>query len=122
MILAGVICMTTQIVRVGNTLAVELPEELLAGTGFSAGDSVEWVIVDGGGLTLVPSLTLIPDAGYDSELLQEIPGANDETGIIAKIHAGEADFAAGRFVPHERVMEWLDSWGTENELPVPECE
>lgn len=114
--------MTAKIVRVGNTLAVEVPEELLAETGFSAGDSVEWVVTDGGRLSLVPSPTLMPDADKDSGLLQEIPGVDDEAGTIARIRAGEADFAAGRFVSHERVMKWLDSWGTENELPVPDCE
>jgi predicted transcriptional regulator len=31
-----------------------------------------------------------------------------------------ADFrAAGRFVTHEKVAEWLMSWGTDNELPCP---
>jgi len=23
-------------------------------------------------------------------------------------------------IPHERVVEWLDSWGTDHELPPPE--
>jgi predicted transcriptional regulator len=27
----------------------------------------------------------------------------------------------GRFVPHEEVAQWLDSWGTDNELPPPQC-
>lgn len=31
----------------------------------------------------------------------------------------EADFAAGRVVPHADVAKWLSSWGTENELPCP---
>lgn len=31
----------------------------------------------------------------------------------------EADIKAGRVVPHEKVAEWLDSWGTDNELPCP---
>lgn len=28
---------------------------------------------------------------------------------------------AGRFVSHEAVMRWLESWGTDNELPPPKC-
>jgi len=36
-----------------------------------------------------------------------------------QILQGLADFEAGRFVSHERVVAWLESWGTENELPVP---
>lgn len=31
------------------------------------------------------------------------------------------DLAAGRVVSHEVVSRWLESWGTENELPKPEC-
>lgn len=27
----------------------------------------------------------------------------------------------GRFAPHEEVTAWLDSWGTDNELPPPQC-
>jgi predicted transcriptional regulator len=36
------------------------------------------------------------------------------------IRAGLAELEAGQVVSNERVMEWLDSWGTENELPPPE--
>jgi antitoxin component of MazEF toxin-antitoxin module len=114
--------MTTRIVRIGNTLTVEIPEELLTRTGFSAGESVEWVVTDRGGLSLVPSETLIALASPDLELLQEIPGEDEDARVVAGIHAGLADFAAGRFVSHERVVAWLDSWGAENELPIPECE
>jgi predicted transcriptional regulator len=31
----------------------------------------------------------------------------------------EADVAAGRVVPHEKVAAWLRSWGTQNVLPCP---
>lgn len=31
----------------------------------------------------------------------------------------EADYAAGRFVTHDKVREWLKSWGTPNKLPCP---
>jgi predicted transcriptional regulator len=31
----------------------------------------------------------------------------------------EADYAAGRVVPHDKVVEWLKSWGTPHELPRP---
>jgi len=33
--------------------------------------------------------------------------------------APEADYAAGRVVPHDKVVEWLKSWGTSDELPRP---
>jgi len=27
----------------------------------------------------------------------------------------------GKSVPHDAVMRWLESWGTENELETPKC-
>jgi predicted transcriptional regulator len=36
-----------------------------------------------------------------------------------RIRAGLAELEDGKAVSNERVMEWLDSWGTENELPAP---
>lgn len=27
----------------------------------------------------------------------------------------------GKSVPHDAVMQWLESWGTENELEPPKC-
>jgi predicted transcriptional regulator len=35
------------------------------------------------------------------------------------IRAGLADLEAGKRVSNERVVEWLDSWGTESEMPAP---
>jgi predicted transcriptional regulator len=34
---------------------------------------------------------------------------------VAKADAG------GPFVPHEQVASWLESWGTDDELPPPEA-
>ena len=36
------------------------------------------------------------------------------------IRAGISELEAGEGVSNERVMAWLDSWGTENELQVPQ--
>ncbi len=36
-----------------------------------------------------------------------------------QILKGLAELEAGNGVSHERVAAWLDSWGTENELPMP---
>lgn len=33
-----------------------------------------------------------------------------------------ADYRAGRTVPHAKVARWLESWGTDNELPCPKPE
>lgn len=35
------------------------------------------------------------------------------------IQAGLAELDAGCEVDNERVMEWLDSWGKDDELPAP---
>jgi predicted transcriptional regulator len=41
---------------------------------------------------------------------------------IEHIRAAIADADAGRTVPGEKVVEWLESWDTERELPPPECD
>jgi predicted transcriptional regulator len=33
--------------------------------------------------------------------------------------AADAEIDSGQFVPHDKVTEWLKSWGTPNELPCP---
>ena len=38
---------------------------------------------------------------------------------IEAIEKGIAHAEAGRMIPHERVREWLLSWGTEDELDPP---
>jgi|GEM_PF-659836 len=35
------------------------------------------------------------------------------------IEAGMADIEAGRVIDGEKVMEWIESWGTENEKEPP---
>jgi antitoxin component of MazEF toxin-antitoxin module len=97
MILTGVGPMTTRIVRVGNTLTVEIPEELLAQASLPVGEPVEWIANGTGSIALVS-----PDSWEHR-----------------RIRAGLGDLEAGKKVSNERVMEWLDSWGTENELPAP---
>ena len=38
---------------------------------------------------------------------------------LKHIRTGLAELEAGHGVSNERVSEWLDSWGTEDELPAP---
>ena len=45
--------MTTRIVRVGNTLTVEIPEELVAQAALPVGEPVEWVANGSGSIALV---------------------------------------------------------------------
>jgi RHH-type transcriptional regulator, rel operon repressor / antitoxin RelB len=40
---------------------------------------------------------------------------------LKRIREGLADAAAGRVAPDEDVARWLESWGTEDELPPPKC-
>ncbi|MCG2663844.1 antitoxin [Brevundimonas sp.] len=51
-----------------------------------------------------PSIFSQPDPEADARSLEE----------------AEADFAAGRVVPHEEVSKWLLTWGTPEEGPPPE--
>jgi antitoxin component of MazEF toxin-antitoxin module len=98
MISAGVAPMTTRIVRVGNTLTVEIPEELVAQAALPVGAPLQWVPNGNGSISLV----------------------SIETGDHIHIRQGLTELKAGKGVSHERVSEWLDSWGTGNELPAPE--
>jgi len=98
MISLGVDLMTTRIVRVGNTLTVEIPAELVAEASLPVGEPVEWVSNGDGTISLVS-----PDSAEH-----------------IRIRAGLAELEAGKGVSNERVMDWLDSWGTENEPPAPQ--
>lgn len=41
--------------------------------------------------------------------------------FVAGVEAGIADADAGRTIPYEEIRRWLLSWGTDDELPPPEC-
>ncbi len=56
-----------------------------------------------------------PTLSDEPDIFDEI----DEEAEERALAEAEADIAAGRVVPHERVREWLDSIGTPNEKPVP---
>ena len=47
---------------------------------------------------------------------------DEQERAMEKIRAGLADADADRVVPHEKVARWLDSWGSEDELPAPKCD
>jgi antitoxin component of MazEF toxin-antitoxin module len=68
--------MMTRIVRVGNTLTVEIPEELVAQAALPVGEPVEWVPNGNGSIALVKQPN--PDAKPRKrmtlkELLEGIP-------------------------------------------------
>jgi antitoxin component of MazEF toxin-antitoxin module len=101
--------MPTQIARKGQAVTVEIPEDLLQKANLSVGDAVEWTLTPAGSLTLrSPRHAEIekPTDGYDDWKQQEI-------------QAGFSEIEAGEDTPNEKVIEWLRSWGTENELPPP---
>jgi len=53
-----------------------------------------------------------------------IPAARDEDDaeFLAAVEEGLADVDAGRVIPYEKIRRWLLSWGTDEELPPPECQ
>jgi antitoxin component of MazEF toxin-antitoxin module len=64
--------MTTRIVRVGNTLTVEIPEELVAQASLPVGEPVEWVTNSAGGLSLVKPDTPAPTHDPSRMTLEEL--------------------------------------------------
>ena len=69
--------MTPRIVRVGNSLLVEIPEELVAELGLQVGEPLEWVANGSGSISLVgPPRRSVPKKPADmtlEELLEGIP-------------------------------------------------
>jgi predicted transcriptional regulator len=43
----------------------------------------------------------------------------DEDGEARAMAEAEADIASARFISHEKVVKWLRSWDTPDELPCP---
>lgn len=101
--------MATQIARVGGTVTVEIPEELLRKANLAVGDPVEWVMTSSGALALRGPHTADESTVEDGY----------EEWKLAEIQAALAEAEAGETVPHEQVVDWLRSWGTEHELPPP---
>lgn len=79
------------------------------------------------------ALELSPEASRDLAGLAERTGRSvdalleeaierylaDEREILEGIERGIADADAGRTVDHDAVVAWVESWGTEDELPRP---
>ncbi len=40
---------------------------------------------------------------------------------LAAIDEGIKEADAGKLIPHDDVVAWMESWGTPDELPMPEC-
>ena len=64
--------MTTQIVRVGNTLTVEIPEALAAEASLPVGEPVEWVSNGIGSIALVKQSEIASARSRKHKTLGEI--------------------------------------------------
>jgi predicted transcriptional regulator len=49
------------------------------------------------------------------------PDDAEDVAFRQAVMEGLASLDAGQSVPYEDARRWLLSWGTENELPPPEC-
>jgi len=98
---------SAQIARIGNTIAVAIPEDLLRKANLAVGDEVEWALTPSG------SLALRSPHGIE----ESAASAGYEEWKLAEIREGLAEAEAGETVPHEKVVDWLRSWGTENGQP-----
>ena len=101
--------MATQIARIGGTVTVEIPEELLRRANLAVGDAVEWSLTPAGSLAL-----RTPNSAEDSDVEEGY-----EEWKLAEIQAGLDEIEAGKWVSGEKVREWVQSLGTQHELPPP---
>jgi predicted transcriptional regulator len=46
---------------------------------------------------------------------------SEQSAMAEAVREGLADIRAGRTTPYEKVRRWLLSWGSDEELPPPEC-
>jgi antitoxin component of MazEF toxin-antitoxin module len=80
--------MTTRIVRVGNTLTVEIPEELVAQAALPVGEPVEWVANGSGSLALVKKAEPAADKPRRRITLDEILEGIPDGAEMEKIDWG----------------------------------
>jgi hypothetical protein len=52
----------------------------------------------------------------------EKPGHDESSEFVAAVRQGLSSLDKGRAIPYEKIRRWLLSWGTDKELPPPECE
>jgi antitoxin component of MazEF toxin-antitoxin module len=83
--------MTSRIVRVGNTLTIEIPEELVAQALLPVGEPVEWVPNGTGSLALVSSSRPVaPKKPAEMTLEELMEGLNEGDSL------GEYDWGPPR--------------------------
>jgi len=99
--------MATQIARVGGTVTVEIPEELLQRANLAVDDPVEWTLTPSGELAL-----RAPESAEEAPIEDGY-----EEWAQAEIEAVLAEIEAGKWVSGEKVREWVQSMGTDHDLP-----
>jgi antitoxin component of MazEF toxin-antitoxin module len=80
--------MTTRIVRVGNTLTVEIPEELVAQAALPVGEPVEWVANGSGGIALVKKSDGASTRPRKRKTLEELLEGIPEDAVMEDIDWG----------------------------------
>ena len=85
--------MTTRIVRVGNTLTVEIPEELVNEASLPVGEPLQWVANGSGSIALVKPSDITPSKHRKRITLDEIL-----EGIPEGTAMGEIDWGPPRGV------------------------
>lgn len=103
--------MATQIVRMGNSVTVEIPEEMLRQANLAVGDSVEW--------TLTPAGSLALQSPYDAGTVEAVDEADYEEWKMREIEAEFAEIDAGNYVDGEKVADWARSLSAGQRLPPP---
>jgi len=85
--------MATRIVRVGNTLTVEIPEELVVQAALPVGEPVEWVPNGAGSLALISTTNHAASKKPSDMTLEELlEGLNEGDSL------GEYDWGSPRGV------------------------
>jgi len=69
------------------------------------------------GLTDLAEMTDRPIAWHVNQALAQYVELN--RWQVKAIKKGLASAKARRLIPHDQVVAWVESWGTDNELPKP---
>ncbi|MBF0379884.1 MAG: hypothetical protein HQL69_02640 [Magnetococcales bacterium] len=72
-----------------------------------------------------PNLAVVLEKIDLHELETRLADYNDQKAAelrewqIQQIQKGIEEAEAGKTIPHEKVVQWVESWGSEKELPEP---
>ena len=66
-----------------------------------------------------PSPPLTKECGTPKPV--EASSRKKSVGPLAEIRQADRQVKSGHYIKHEDMKAWLLSWGTDHELPVPNC-